>query len=188
MRLQVRITRQAISPRLAIRIFEKGGAGATAFDFAAVLFLVRTACRSLHSDDPTRRANEAAGAVDSQMPPDSSFSTGRQLAEPPPRGLKTSSPWPLEAIPWMAYIPSVAWVVEYTDEFGAWWDTLTVAQHEDIVAHVGELERRGPSLPYPYSSAVATSRHGHMRELRVQSRGGQSVYSTPLIHGARRSC
>lgn len=37
--------------------------------------------------------------------------------------------------------------------------------------YAGELARRGPNLPFPYSSAIATSRHGHMRELRVQSRG-----------------
>jgi hypothetical protein len=30
---------------------------------------------------------------------------------------------------------------------------------------------RGPDLPFPYSSNVKGSRHGHMRELRVQSSG-----------------
>ena len=34
----------------------------------------------------------------------------------------------------------MAWEVEYTDEFGEWWETLTEA-------HVLELERRGPALP-----------------------------------------
>jgi hypothetical protein len=33
------------------------------------------------------------------------------------------------------------------------------------------LETRGPQLPFPYSSGIAGSRHDHMRELRVQSRG-----------------
>jgi hypothetical protein len=65
----------------------------------------------------------------------------------------------------------VPWEVEYTDEFGAWWETLIVAQQEDIDAHVRELARRGPMLPFPYSSGVQGSRHGHMRELRVQSGG-----------------
>jgi hypothetical protein len=36
---------------------------------------------------------------------------------------------------------------------------------------VGMLEARGPQLPFPYSSGIAGSRHDHMRELRVQSRG-----------------
>jgi hypothetical protein len=33
------------------------------------------------------------------------------------------------------------------------------------------LEQRGPNLPFPYSSGINGSRHAHMRELRVQSRG-----------------
>jgi len=63
------------------------------------------------------------------------------------------------------------WVVEYTDEFGAWWDTLDPRDQISIDAHVRTLERRGPSLPYPYSSDVKGSRHGRMRELRIQSGG-----------------
>lgn len=30
---------------------------------------------------------------------------------------------------------------------------------------------KGPNLPFPYSSGINGSRHGHMRELRVQSGG-----------------
>jgi len=63
------------------------------------------------------------------------------------------------------------WSVEYTDEFGAWWKALGASAQDDIAAVVVVLEQRGPQLPFPYSSAVAGSRHGHMRELRVQSRG-----------------
>ncbi|MBI1774304.1 MAG: type II toxin-antitoxin system RelE/ParE family toxin [Proteobacteria bacterium] len=65
----------------------------------------------------------------------------------------------------------MAWVVEYTDEFGEWWATLTEDEQAAISNHVGELERRGPLLPFPYSSGVEGSKHGHMRELRVQSGG-----------------
>jgi len=63
------------------------------------------------------------------------------------------------------------WVVEYTDEFGAWWDTLTEAEQISVDAHVQKLESRGPNLPFPYSSGINDSRHTHMRELRVQSGG-----------------
>ena len=65
----------------------------------------------------------------------------------------------------------MAWLVEYTDEFGEWWGTLDEEQQEDVAAIVGELENLGPTLPYPYSSDVRGSKHGQMRELRVQSRG-----------------
>lgn len=63
------------------------------------------------------------------------------------------------------------WEVEYTDEFGLWWESLSEQEQGDVAAHVDELERRGPMLPYPYSSNVRGSRHGMMRELRVQSGG-----------------
>jgi hypothetical protein len=65
----------------------------------------------------------------------------------------------------------MTWEVEYTGEFGEWWETLTEVEQSDIDAHVRELERRGPTLPFPYSSDVKGSRHGEMRELRIQRRG-----------------
>jgi hypothetical protein len=70
----------------------------------------------------------------------------------------------------MEYI-SVAWEVEYTDEFGEWWETLAAAEQEDLSAIVEILMERGPDLPFPYSSGINGSRHTHMRELRVQSSG-----------------
>jgi len=65
----------------------------------------------------------------------------------------------------------MAVIVEYTDEFGGWWATLTEAEQISLDAHVRRLEQRGPQLPFPYSSGVHGSRHAHMRELRVQSGG-----------------
>lgn len=60
--------------------------------------------------------------------------------------------------------------VEYTDEFRDWWDTLSV-RHQDAVGHVvTNLIERGTALPFPYSSGVKTSRHRHMRELRIRTR------------------
>jgi hypothetical protein len=63
------------------------------------------------------------------------------------------------------------WEVEYTDEFGEWWNGLTQGEQEAITAYVGLLEQRGPRLPHPYSSGIEGSRHAHMRELRVQHQG-----------------
>ena len=63
------------------------------------------------------------------------------------------------------------WEVEYTDEFGDWWASLTEAQQESVAATVGLLEMKGPTLPSPFSSGVKGSKHGHMRELRVQHGG-----------------
>lgn len=68
----------------------------------------------------------------------------------------------------------MAWSVEYTDEFGAWWTSLSAGEQEDISAVAEILMERGPDLPFPYSSGVGGSKHSHMRELRVQS-GGQPI-------------
>ena len=65
----------------------------------------------------------------------------------------------------------MTWDVEYTDEFGQWWDTLTEAEQESVDVSVRLLEAMGPRLPFPHSSGVKASRHGHMRELRIQHAG-----------------
>ena len=63
------------------------------------------------------------------------------------------------------------WEVEYTDEFGEWWHSLTEPEQESLAASVRLLEDRGPALGYPHSSGINGSRHGHMRELRTQHNG-----------------
>ena len=63
------------------------------------------------------------------------------------------------------------WEIEYTDEFGIWWHGLSEARQDAVVARVELLMEYGPNLPYPYSSGIRGSRHGGMRELRIQSAG-----------------
>lgn len=64
------------------------------------------------------------------------------------------------------HIIDMAWEVEFTDEFGAWWDTLTEAEREEIGAKVDLLEERGPTLSRPHADRIETSRHSNMKELR----------------------
>ena len=64
------------------------------------------------------------------------------------------------------YIPSVAWEVEFTDEFEHWWESLSHAEQEEISAKVELLEERGPVLPRPHSDVIKSSRHANMKELR----------------------
>ena len=65
----------------------------------------------------------------------------------------------------------MAWEIEFTDEFGAWWQALTEAQQDDVAYSVGLLAELGPVLDFLYSSKVKGSLHNHMRELRTQSGG-----------------
>ena len=61
--------------------------------------------------------------------------------------------------------------VEYTDEFGVWWASLSEAEQISVAASVGLLEALGARLGYPHSSAIVGSKVTHLRELRVQHQG-----------------
>jgi hypothetical protein len=63
------------------------------------------------------------------------------------------------------------WKVEYTDEFGRWWKTLTEQEQIDLVASVELLEQFGPQLPRPHADTIKGSKHSNMKELRTQSQG-----------------
>ncbi|MCL2600679.1 MAG: type II toxin-antitoxin system RelE/ParE family toxin [Treponema sp.] len=63
------------------------------------------------------------------------------------------------------------WEVEYTDEFGAWWETLNADEQDAVTFSVRLLRVDGPQLKFPHSTGVKGSRHGAMRELRSQCKG-----------------
>ena len=65
----------------------------------------------------------------------------------------------------------MSWGVAYTDEFEVWWDALSEDEQAKVAAAVDELEEHGPHLGFPMTSGVYGSRHGHMRELRIQVGG-----------------
>jgi len=65
----------------------------------------------------------------------------------------------------------VSWEVEFTDEFETWWNALDEEEQESVATTVRLLQSRGPALPFPHSSDVKSSRHGRMRELRIQHCG-----------------
>jgi hypothetical protein len=65
----------------------------------------------------------------------------------------------------------MAWNVEFTNEFEHWWTELDEPTQDAIDRAVHLLEARGPTLAFPHSSDVRGSRHGNMRELRVQAVG-----------------
>jgi hypothetical protein len=72
---------------------------------------------------------------------------------------------------------SVAWEVEFTDEFSRWWGSLTENQQDDVAYSVGLLTELGPALGFPHSSKIMGSSHSGMRELRTQSQNRkQSIH------------
>lgn len=64
----------------------------------------------------------------------------------------------------------MAWEVEYTDQFGDWFEELDRRQQNSVVVAVEVLERHGPGLGRPLVDTVKGSRHANMKELRP--RGG----------------
>lgn len=65
---------------------------------------------------------------------------------------------------------AVPWEVEYTDQFGAWWETLSEDDQERVAIAVAVLEEQGPGLGRPWVDTLEGSRHANMKELRP--RGG----------------
>ncbi len=60
----------------------------------------------------------------------------------------------------------MAWEIEYTDEFGEWWDELDRVTRRRIISAVESLEERGPGLGRPLVDSIRGSRHSNMKELR----------------------
>jgi hypothetical protein len=65
----------------------------------------------------------------------------------------------------------MGWEIEYTDEFGKWWDSLRPEVREKIDGKVGLLEVRGPALGRPHADTVKGSRHQNLKELIIQYAG-----------------
>lgn len=65
----------------------------------------------------------------------------------------------------------MAYEVEVTDEWLSWWSELTAEEQIEVAATVTLLEERGPHLGFPHSSGIRGSRHSHMRELCIQTKG-----------------
>ncbi len=69
----------------------------------------------------------------------------------------------------------MVWAIEYTDEFGGWWEGLSEGEQESVRAAVLKLEEGGPSLGRPLVDTVSGSRHANMKELRPPSHGNLRV-------------
>src|ERR1035437_8909348 len=47
---------------------------------------------------------------------------------------------------------AMIWEIEFTDEFGTWWETLSDEEQESVRASVKLLGELGPSLRFPHTS------------------------------------
>jgi hypothetical protein len=58
------------------------------------------------------------------------------------------------------------WEIEFTDQFGEWWDSLELSEQGAVDLAVEVLEARGPALGRPFVDSVKGSRYPNMKELR----------------------
>ena len=65
----------------------------------------------------------------------------------------------------------MSWDVEFTDEFDGWFRGLDMDEQVSVALVVELLEERGVALGHPYTSDVRGSKHGNVRELRIQHQG-----------------
>ena len=63
------------------------------------------------------------------------------------------------------------WVIETTDTFDNWYDTLDDTDRTNVLAALLVLRDRGPMLSRPHADTVNGSCHSNMKELRIQSKG-----------------
>ncbi|MCX5688837.1 MAG: type II toxin-antitoxin system RelE/ParE family toxin [Planctomycetota bacterium] len=78
----------------------------------------------------------------------------------------------------------MTWEIEYTDEFGAWWEGLDSRVQESIAHDIGILEVVGPGLGRPHVDTMKGSKHANMKELRTQHAG--QPYRTFFAFDPRR--
>lgn len=76
------------------------------------------------------------------------------------------------------------WDIEYTDEFGEWWDTLSEEAQESLAHDIEILGTVGPGLGRPQVDSVKGSSYSNMKELRTQHRG--EPYRTFFAFDPRR--
>ena len=80
------------------------------------------------------------------------------------------------------------WEVEYTDQFGSWYEALSVEDQDAIIGRVDLLEEQGPGLGRPAVDNIHQSRHPNMKELRAEGslRSALCFRSTPYSDFACR--
>jgi len=66
----------------------------------------------------------------------------------------------------------MAWEIEFSEEFGEWWESLSAEEQESVARGVKLLEATGPALGRPYAETLAKmSKHSNVKELRIVHHG-----------------
>src|SRR5438270_12305963 len=66
----------------------------------------------------------------------------------------------------MSYNRSMKWEIEVTDQFEAWYDSLSAADDDAVSEAIDALVSDGPSLGRPFVDTLTGSRIPNLKELR----------------------
>ena len=80
------------------------------------------------------------------------------------------------------------WEVLYTDEFGAWFETLTEDQQDAVIARVDLLEAEGPALGRPTVDTIAGIAPSEHEGTAGSAREAPSASCSRSTRGGRPSC
>lgn len=70
-----------------------------------------------------------------------------------------------------AIYSGAVWEVEFTDEFGEWWETLSLEQQAEVSKRVNLLQQKGPALGRPTVDTITGSTISNLKELRTSVAG-----------------
>ena len=64
----------------------------------------------------------------------------------------------------------MGWEIEFTDEFGRWWNGLTADEQQAVTDRIDLLAAQGPALRRPTVGEISGSEHDpQMKELRADT-------------------
>ncbi|RLE19151.1 MAG: diaminopimelate decarboxylase [Actinobacteria bacterium] len=69
------------------------------------------------------------------------------------------------------YAGGVAWEINGTDEFAAWYHSLSSDEQDTLIATVELLAEQGPALGRPRVDTIKGSEYANMKELRPHGAG-----------------
>jgi hypothetical protein len=72
--------------------------------------------------------------------------------------------------------PSVAWNVEFHDDFEAEFEALDERTQDNLLAAAKAVKLAGPRAGRPYVDTLKGSRHANMKELRFEGQNGNEEW------------
>ena len=80
----------------------------------------------------------------------------------------------------------VAYDVEFSDQFGEWWDALSAGEQESVAFSVRLLEEEGVNLRRPQADSVKGSKYPNCANFAAKPRAVLTAFCMPSTLAALR--